>query len=153
VEEAERYWAGDDALFRAEVYCSGASPAGRNPKICWRPAQLPGYLRERLLHHPTPWWVDWPRLVAAYGREPEDLEEYVQWSQALHARLVSLGARACKDRFPRCGGFLLWSGHDTFPIPVNTSLIDYDGNLKPAALALREIWRGEVNENESRTNR
>jgi beta-mannosidase len=141
VEEAERYWAGDDALFRAEVYCSGASPANVIRKYAGDLPSFPATFENAYFTHPTPWWVDWPRLVAAYGREPEDLEEYVQWSQALHARLVSLGARACKDRFPRCGGFLLWSGHDTFPIPVNTSLIDYDGNLKPAALSLREIWR------------
>ncbi len=142
LEEAESYWAGDDALFRSEVYCPGASPAELTRKYAGGLPVFPADFTNAYFTHPTPWWVDWPRVVAAYGREPQDLEEYVVWSQALHAKLISLGARACKDRFPRCGGFLLWSGHDTFPMPSNTSLIDYEGNLKPAALALREIWRG-----------
>lgn len=52
--------------------------------------------------------------------------------------------QACKARFPRCGGVLMWSGHDTFPLTINTSLIDFDGNLKPAALAVAEVWRTAV---------
>ena len=143
LDEAERYWADDDALFRAEVYCSGASPSALIRKYAGDLPVFPPTFDNPYWTHPTPWWVDWPRVVAAYGRQPADLEEYVTWSQALHARLIALCAKACKERFPRCGGFLLWSGHDTFPMPINTSLIDYDGNLKPAALALRAIWRGE----------
>jgi beta-mannosidase len=143
VEEAEAYWASDDALFRPEVYCPGASTVELIHKYAGDLPVFPADYNNLYFTHPTPWWVDWPRVVAAYGRQPADLQEYVDWSRALHARFISIGARACKERFPRCGGFLLWSGHDTFPMPANTSLIDYDGNLKPAALALREIWRGK----------
>ena len=55
--------------------------------------------------------------------------------------MMSREMKACKDRFPRCGGVLMWSGHDTFPLTINTSLIDFDGNLKPAALAASAVWR------------
>lgn len=142
VEEAEAYWSVDDALMRPEVYCTGASSVEVINHYAGDLPVFPADYNNLYFTHPTPWWVDWPRVVAAHGHPPADLEEYVTWSQALHAKMISIGAKACKERFPHCGGFLLWSGHDTFPMPSNTSLIDYDGNLKPAALALRDIWQG-----------
>jgi hypothetical protein len=45
---------------------------------------------------------------------------------------------ACKKRFPRCGGILLWCGHDCHPCPANTSILDIDGTPKPAARAFGE---------------
>jgi beta-mannosidase len=141
LRQAEAYWDGDDALMRPEVYCTGASPAATIRKYAGDLSVFPPNFDNPYFTHPTPWWVDWPRVVAEHGREPENLDEYVEWSQSLHAMLIAAGARACKQRFPRCGGFLLWSGHDTFPMPSNTSLIDFDGNFKPAALALRRVWR------------
>jgi len=32
-------------------------------------------------------------------------------------------------------------GHDCFPCPNNTAILDFDGRPKPAALALGEIFR------------
>ena len=55
--------------------------------------------------------------------------------------MLALEMKACKDRFPGCGGVLLWSGHDTFPMPINSSIIDFEGNPKPAALAIAKVWR------------
>jgi hypothetical protein len=26
----------------------------------------------------TSWWIEWPEFVSATGREPRDLEEYVE---------------------------------------------------------------------------
>ena len=59
------------------------------------------------------------------------------------AEAYRIAAQACRSRFPRCGGFIIWMGHDCFPCAANTSIIDFEGNPKPAALALRKIWRGE----------
>ena len=39
------------------------------------------------------------------------------------------------------GGFLIWMGHDAFPTVANTSIIDFDGNPKPAYEALKKIFR------------
>jgi beta-mannosidase len=86
-------------------------------------------------------WIDWEVLCEKMGRKPESLEEYVQWSQQNQAHALALGMAACKARFPRCGGVLLWGSHDTFPVPANTTIIDFDGRPKPAAFALKEIWR------------
>ena len=49
-----------------------------------------------------------------------------------------------QSAFPRCGGVLMWSGHDTFPLTINTSLIDFNSNYKPAALAVAKVWRDSV---------
>jgi beta-mannosidase len=72
------------------------------------------------------------------------LEEYVQWSQQRQADALAIAVHACKSRFPRCGGVLIWMGHDAFPCTANTSLLDFAGELKPAALALQELFLTSV---------
>ncbi len=146
LEEAQRYWAGDDALFRSELYCSGASQVDVIRKYAGDMQIFPPTAENPYWAHPTTWWIDWHKLVAVHGREPQDLAEYVEWSQAHQAQMLSLEMKACKDRFPRCGGVLLWSGHDTFPMPINSSLIDYDGNLKPVALAVARVWHAPASQ-------
>jgi beta-mannosidase len=80
--------------------------------------------------------------VREKGREPETLEEYVEWSQARQAKALSIAVGALKSRFPGCGGSLIWMGHDCFPCTANTAIIDFDGEPKPAAIALSKVWRG-----------
>jgi hypothetical protein len=70
-----------------------------------------------------------------------DLEEYVAWGQERQAEALRIAASACKRRFPRCGGFIVWMGHDCFPCCANTSILDFDGRPKPAALALGDVWK------------
>lgn len=139
--EAERYWAADDALMRSEIYCPGASPVETIRKYAGEFLTFPAAVDNPYWTRLTTWWLDWKRLVAFYGREPADLEEYVAWSQAEQARRLAAEMQSCKSRFPRCGGVLLWSGHDTFPLAINSSLIDYDGNLKPSAQAVSQVWQ------------
>lgn len=148
-EDALQYWADDDALFRSEVYCSGASPVELIRKYAGVFEVFPPTAANPYWTRLTTWWLDWHRLVKIYGREPGSLEEYVEWSQAQQARMLSMEMKAGKDRFPACGGVLLWSGHDTFPLTINTSLIDFDGNTKPSGIAVSRIWHraaGKVQE-------
>jgi beta-mannosidase len=139
--DAESYWKGDDALFRPEVYCPGSSSVALIDKYAGGFPTFPPTADNPYWSRLTVWWLDWHRLVAQHGREPLNLAEYVAWSQANQALMISREIRACKDRFPRCGGVLMWSGHDTFPLTINTSLIDFDGQLKPAAAAVAKVWR------------
>ena len=141
LEEAEEYWAADDALFRSEVYCSGASPAELIRKYAGDFHAFPPTADNPYWTRLTTWWIDWHRLISVFGREPQDLNEYVEWSQTQQAQMLSSEMKACKSRFPRCGGVLLWSGHDTFPLTINSSIIDFEGNPKPAAFALAQVWR------------
>ncbi len=140
LEDAEPYWANDDALFRAEVYCPGASSVAVIEKYAGDFPTFPATAHNPYWSRLTTWWIDWDRLVAIHGREPVDLAEYVAWSQAKQALMISREMQACKARFPRCGGVLMWSGHDTFPLTVNTSLFDFDGHPKLAAEAVRNVW-------------
>lgn len=141
IETAQAYWAGDDALFRSELYCSGASPLESIRKYAGEFQVFPPTDDNPYWTRLTTWWLDWNKLVAIHAREPRDLAEYVEWSQAHQAQMIGLEMKACKDRFPRCGGVLMWSGHDTFPLTINSSLIDFEGNPKPAAHAVAQVWR------------
>jgi len=144
--EAEYYWAHDDAMFRPEIYCPGASPVALIEKYAGDFSVFPATVENPYWTRLTTWWIDWVRLIAIHGREPVDLAEYVAWSQANQALMMSREMQACKARFPRCGGVLMWSGHDTFPLTINSSLIDFDGNLKTAALAVKKVWRSSVDD-------
>jgi beta-mannosidase len=138
--EWRRYWQGDDALFRSETGAPGASPVDILEKYAGGLPLMPATI-ENPLWRRTSWWVEWPEFTAEHGREPESLPEYVQWSQARQAEALSIAAKACKDRFPRCGGFLIWMGHDSFPCAANTAIVDYWGRPKPAAEAIGRIFR------------
>lgn len=135
-----RYWAGDDALLRSETGAPGASPADVIRAFKGDCAELPG-TADNPLWRRTSWWIEWPQFLALEGREPGTLEEYVAWSQQRQADALSVAARACKSRFPRCGGFIVWMGHDSFPCTANTSIVDFHGWPKPAAVALAGVFR------------
>jgi len=137
-----RYWRNHDALFISEIGAPGASSAELIREYKGDLPEIPGTTANPLWRR-TSWWIEWPVFVEEYGREPANLEEYVTWSQERQKRALSIAARASKERFPRCGGFLIWMGHDSFPCTANTSIIDFHGNPKPAALAIGEIYNDE----------
>lgn len=135
------YWAADDSLFRSETGSPGAGPAELTRRYAGDIDPYPGTADNPLWYRHMSWWVEWPVFVEELGREPVDLEEYVDWSQERQKKALIIAANACKNRFPQCGGIVLWMGHDCFPCTANTSIVDFEGNPKPAALALKEIWR------------
>lgn len=134
------YWAEDDALFRSEVGAPGPSSAALIRQYSGGHEALPITLANPLWRR-SPWWVESLQFVEEHGREPANLEEYVEWGQARQAEALRIAAGACKQRFPRCGGFIVWMGHDCFPCFANTSILDFDGEPKPAALALARVWQ------------
>jgi beta-mannosidase len=134
----QRYWTGDDALFRSELGCPGA--ASLEVQYRWS-----GGLQSLPVDSSNPywrrsaWWIEDRGFRADHGRQPESLEEYVAWSRERQARCLVVAVRSVLERFPCCGGFILWMGHDCFPCPSNTSIIDFDGKPKPAAIALAAL--------------
>ncbi len=134
-----RYWEQDDSLFRSEVGVAGASPVDLIREYRGDLPETPGTLHNPLWRRSS-WWIDWPVFVAEQGREPESLEEFVSWSQERQRRALGIAARACKDRFPRCGGFIIWMGHDCFPCTANTAIVDFHGRLKPAAIEISSVF-------------
>lgn len=135
----ESFWPNDDALFRSEVGAAGASPLDILERYYDPGTLLP-------LDDTNPrwrrygFWIQGEAFQKAHGRGPRDLAEYVAWSQRLQAEALDRAARAIKRRFPRCGGIILWMGHDPFPNPSNTAILDFYGRMKPAAEALKVVF-------------
>ena len=139
-EEWAAYWDNDDALFRSETGAPGASSAEIIRRYSGGIPVTPGTM-ENPLWRRFAWWLEWSDFVKEKGREPSGLEEYVEWSQARQALLIGMALRTSKARFPGIGGIIFWMGHDGFPCTANTSLIDFHGQPKPAALAASAIWK------------
>jgi beta-mannosidase len=139
--EWDIYWKGDDALFRSEVGAPGCAPVELIRKYKGDCQEMPVHHSNPFWRNPIAWWLQVEQFAAELGHTPTSLEEYAAWSQDRQTRALVTAVKSCKDRFPRCGGVLLWMGHDTFPCPTNTAIIDFEGKPKPAALALKEIWR------------
>ena len=135
------FWEKADALFYSEVGAPGASPAPLIRRYAGDLPVMPVHPSNPLYCLTLSWWTENAQFDAENGRAPLSLEEYVKWSQARQAEALVTAVRACKRRFPRCGGVILWCGHDCFPCAVNTSIIDFDGNPKPAALALAAVYK------------
>lgn len=136
----EAYWRQDDSLFRSEAGAPGPSDAALIRRYRGDLPEMPA-TKQNPLWGRTSWWVEWDQCVAELGRVPADLEEYVRWGQQRQARILRTIVGRCKERFPGCGGVLLWMGHDCFPCTANTSIIDFEGQLKPAAQAVGEVFR------------
>ncbi len=135
------YWQGDDAEFRSETGSPGTSSAEMIRRFAGECDCMPANAENPLWRRTSTWWIEWDKFASEFGREPSSLEEYVTWSQGRQTEALVVALKSCKSRFPKCAGFLVWMGHDCFPCATNTSIIDFDGNPKPAALALSEIWR------------
>ncbi|MHB0859495.1 MAG: glycoside hydrolase family 2 protein [Anaerolineae bacterium] len=136
----EAFWRQDDALIRSEVGAPGASSVEIIRRYRGALPEMPA-TEDNPLWRRVYWWIEWDTFVRETGREPRDLDEYVAWSQQRQAQLLAIAARTTKARFPYCGGFIVWMGHDCFPCAANTSIVDYGGCPKPAALALGEVFR------------
>jgi beta-mannosidase len=133
-------WEHDDSMFHSEMGARSASSAELIRRFKGSLAEVPG-THENPLWNRQPMWIEWPKFALEKGREPESLDEFVAWSQKRQADALALAVGSAKARFPACGGVIIWMGHDCFPCTTNTSIIDFDGNPKPAALALRDVMR------------
>ena len=140
-EQWTDYWSRDDSLFRSETGAPSCSSAEIIRRYAGDLDVMPCTPENPLWRRTSVWWIEWTQFVVELGREPESLEEYVNWQQARQAKALTIAATACKNRFPGCGGIILWMGHDCFPCTANTAIIDFDCNPKPAALALKDIFR------------
>ena len=134
------YWRRDDALFRTEVGLPGASSTALIQRHAGTASVWPP--TSPLWRHSAGWWTQWPRVAAAVDTSDpaEALARYVALTQATQARALATAAAAAKSRFPHCGGFIVWMGHDCFPCPANTAIIDFEHQPKPAALALASVF-------------
>jgi beta-mannosidase len=139
------YWPKDDALFRSEAGMTGASPVDLLNYYAGELSVLPGNAENPLWRHVSHWWIQWKDYLAT-GGAADDLDAFVAWSQQLQAEHLAYAATQTKRRFPACGGFIVWMGHDSFPCPSNTAVLDFHGRTKPAAVSLRAVFRAATDE-------
>ena len=137
--EWARYWQRDDSLLRSETGVPGAGPVHLIERYAGAQAMPPDRTNPLYLHCCS-WWLQGDKWTAAGGR-PTDLAGFVAWSQQRQADCLAVAVLACQQRFPQCGGFIVWMGHDCFPCPINTAVIDADGVPKPAGERLGELFR------------
>ncbi len=135
----EDYWNKDDAMFRSEVGVPGAMSVEAMNKYKGDFHLLPASMDNPLWRNVS-WWLQWNEYKQT-GKNLENINEYVDWSQNRQTEGLTLALKKSKDRFPACGGFIIWMGHDSYPCMINTSLIDFDGNPKPVAAELSKIWK------------
>ncbi|MDR1369629.1 MAG: hypothetical protein LBJ72_05835 [Dysgonamonadaceae bacterium] len=141
MDDVRDFWTKDDALIHSEVGVSGAMSAEMIVKYAGTFPPLPANL-DNPIWRTVNWWIDWDSYLSAHdGLAPASVENYVEWSQRRQTEGLCIALERCKNRFPRCGGFIIWMGHDSFPCFINTSLIDFEGNPKPAALEISKIWK------------
>lgn len=131
-------WQHDDAMFHSEMGAPSTSSAEMIRRYKGDLPAVPGTHANPLWNR-QPWWIEWPKFALEKGREPASLDEFVTWSQQRQADALTVAISEIKSRFPECGGAILWMGHDCMPCTVNASIVDFDGNPKPAALALKRI--------------
>ena len=139
MKAVEDYWNKDDAMFRSEVGVPGAMSVEMMNKYKGEFRLLPASM-DNPLWRSVSWWIQWDEYKRT-GKDTVNIDEYVVWSQQRQIAGLTLALKKSKERFPACGGFIIWMGHDSFPCMINTSIIDFEGNLKPVAVELSKIWK------------
>jgi len=134
------HWANADGLLFSEFGAPGASSADIIRRYKGELSEKPFSDTNPFWTRPVKWHTEFSGHLHDHGRLPESIEEYVEWSQQRQYRSLELALTPLKSKFPACGGAILWMGHDSFPLPTNCSLIDFDGNFKPAAELVRKIF-------------
>lgn len=142
---ARKYWAKADALMFTEIGVPGAMAADMIRKYSGRLDVFPANYNTRLWSRFN-WWIEWDDYLKETRMTNKEaivkgLDAYVNWSQERQAAGYVIAVKAAKSRFPKTGGIILWMGHDSYPCPTNNSIIDFEGNLKPAAKELTKIWK------------
>ena len=139
LEGQRGFWENDDALMRSEAGVPGATSLELMEKYAGRLSPEP-YSTDNPFWRRYYWYHQYDLFNEAYGRMPESLAEFVEWSQRIQAEGLAIAAAASKRRFPACGGIIIWMGHDACPCPENTSIINFDGTAKPAVAALKKVF-------------
>ena len=138
------YWSHDDSLLRSETGVTGVSSVNLLERYAGEESIWPPNSDNPWWRHSASWWYQWDMFKAEFKSDETPaacIARFVSLSQARQARFLAIAARNCKQRFPKCAGFIVWMGHDAFPCPTNTSIIDFDRQPKPAYMALREVFR------------
>lgn len=141
-EQWRDYWDQDDAVLRSEVGFDGASAhtlLARHDLVAPTSTVEDRARLAELWTHSAAWLLRSFRRWDGDG----DLADWVVADQQRQADMLGYAAASARRRFPRCAGFIVWMGHDTYPLPTSLSLLDFDGEPKPAAWSVARSLSGE----------
>ena len=144
MDEVREFWANNDSFVSSEVGVPGAMSAQLIEKYSGNYSPLPASL-DNPLWRTVNWWNEWGEYIAVTSQDERSLDDYVNWSQNRQKEGLSIALKSSKDKFPACGGFIIWMGHDCFPCMINTAIIDFEGNHKPVVEELSKIWKNNSN--------
>lgn len=141
-DEWRHYWDADDAVLRSEVGFDGAS---RYALLAAHDLVGPTATAAERTKLAARWTHSAAWLLHSFRRwgGTGTLREWVTADQQRQADLLGYAAASARRRFPQCAGFIVWMGHDAYPMPTSLSLLDFDGVLKPAAWAVSRALSGE----------
>ncbi|HWB55139.1 MAG TPA: hypothetical protein VG722_13135, partial [Tepidisphaeraceae bacterium] len=142
-DKAVAYWKDDDSTFRSECGMPSAQSFALMKKYhgtlpFWPPTKENPYWS-----HTTLFWLPkgrYDRVLKGIKGEAA-LKKFIAVTEEWQTKILTLAASGCKSKFPHCSGFIIWMGHDCFPCPINTSILDFEGKPKPAYAALKKIFR------------
>lgn len=81
----------------------------------------------------------WKAIEKELGDRPQTLDGFIDASQAVQAEAYRIAIEAHMGAQPWCMGTLLWQLNDCWPGP-SWSLVDYEGNWKPALDVVRRLY-------------
>lgn len=143
MKAVEEYWTWNDAMIYSEVGVPGVMSLEMMNKYKGDNELLPASMENPLWRNAS-WWIQWDEYKSTEN-DLNDINAYITWSQNRQAEGLSIALKKSKDKFPECGGFIIWMGHDSFPCMLNTSIIDFEGNPKPVMKELSVIWKDNAN--------
>ena len=147
IEEWNTLFETDDSMFRAETGAPSCSSKDILDDYAGNLKPFPMENANVYWSRPFTWWLEIDIFEREMGKKADNVEEYIEWSQKRQAELLVKAIGTMKKRFPTSGGFVVWMGHDLYPCPANTSIIDYYRRPKPAAIALRDkVYRKKPSE-------
>jgi beta-mannosidase len=137
------YWSGDDSTFRSECGMPSAQSFTLMKKYAGKLPLWPPTKENPYWSHTTLFWLPKGRFDhVLQGLKGEvALKKFIAITEEWQTKVLILAASGCKSKFPHCSGFIIWMGHDCFPCPINTSILDFAGKPKPAYAALKKIFR------------
>ncbi len=137
------YFNRDDALFRSEMGAPGTTRLAVLERISGGYPLWPPSRSNPLWVHHGDWWIDWELMIRLFGPwspEVPDLPTYVACSRYLQAEALRFCVESVRRREPQASGALIWMGNEPYANTANNSLLDYDGEPKPAYGFLRRCF-------------
>ncbi|GBF73414.1 glycoside hydrolase [Paenibacillus sp. 598K] len=142
-EEHYAFFNQDDSLLLSEMGTPGVARAENIEKYAIDCSAWPPTKDNPYWVHRGAWWIQWEQLNRLFGewsREHDELQLYSQASRYVQMESLRYAIEATRRREPASSGFIIWMGNEPYANNSNTSVIEYDGMVKPAYYAVKDAF-------------